>query len=95
MTVSEVKKKVSYSEYCDWLLFFKTNPPMREHINNVGALIANTVYNCSQGQKKRLKFKDFKIDYQEATKTDQERLADNFKKFEAQNKDKFKVVKNG
>ena len=68
---------------------------MRDHINNIGALIANTVYNSAQGQKKRLKFKDFKIDYIDASKTDKERLADSFKQFEEQNKDKFKVVENG
>lgn len=95
MTVSEVKKKVSYSEYCDWLLFFKTNPPMRKHISNVGALVANTVYNCAQGTKRKLKFNDFLINYEDATKTEEERLKDNFKQFELKNKDKFKVVNNG
>jgi hypothetical protein len=68
---------------------------MRQHINNVGALIGNTIYNCAQGQKKKLKFKDFLIDYQDANMTEQERLSESFKQFEHSNKDKFKVVKNG
>ena len=68
---------------------------MRQHINYVGGLIANTVYNCSMGQKKKMKFKDFLIDYKDATKTDEERLAESFKQFEKQNPNKFKVLKNG
>ena len=58
-------------------------------------MIANTVYNCAQGTKKKLKFKDFLIDYVDATKTDEERLLDSFKKYEKENKNNFKVVKNG
>ena len=90
-TVNEAKQRVSYSEYCDWLLFFKTNPPMRQHINNIGALIGNTVYNCAQGTKKRLKFKDFLIDYQDLTMTDEERLKKSFEQYELNNPTNFKV----
>ena len=66
---------------------------MREHISNVGAIIAQTIYGTSQGKKQKLKFKDFKIDYIDATKTDKERLADSFKNYEKENKNNFKVVK--
>lgn len=68
---------------------------MREHISNVGAVIAQTIYGTSQGKKQRLKFKDFKIDYVDASKTEEERLADSFKKYMKENKDNFKVVNNG
>jgi hypothetical protein len=78
-------------EFCDWLLFFKTNPPMRQHINNIGALIGNTIYNCAQGTKKRLKFKDFLIDYQDLTMTDEERLRKSFEQYELNNPKNFKV----
>jgi len=68
---------------------------MREHISNVGAVIAQTIYGTSQGKKQKLKFKDFKIDYIDASKTEEERLADSFKQYMKENQDKFKVVKNG
>lgn len=68
---------------------------MRDHISNVGAIIAQTIYGTSQGKKQRLKFKDFKIDYVDASKTEEERLADSFKKYMKENKDNFKVVNNG
>jgi len=66
---------------------------MREHISNIGALVAQTIYGCSQGKKQKLKFSDFKIDYVEANKTDEERLADSFNKYEKENQSNFKVVK--
>ena len=68
---------------------------MREHINNIGAVISQTIYGCAQGKKKQLKFKDFKIDYIQANKTEEEKLADSFRQFESDNKHKIKVVNNG
>lgn len=68
---------------------------MRQHINNIGALIGNTIYNCAQGTKKRLKFKDFLIDYQDLTMTEEERLKKSFEQYELNNPNNFKVVNNG
>ncbi len=65
---------------------------MREHINNVGGLISYTIYSSSAGKKKKLKFQDFILDYKDLTKTDEERLADNFKQYEKENQNNFKVV---
>ena len=61
---------------------------MRQHINNIGALISNTIYNCAQGTKKRLKFKDFLIDYQDLTMTDEEKVENTIKDF-------FRGINNG
>tara|TARA_R110002167_G_scaffold259274_1_gene465799 strand:+ start:367 stop:651 length:285 start_codon:yes stop_codon:yes gene_type:complete len=91
-TVNEVKARVSYIEYYDWLLFFKKNPPMREHLNNVGAIISNTVFNSAQGQRKRLKLEDFKVTYKDADKTEEEILKDNLRAYEAKHADNFKVI---
>jgi hypothetical protein len=45
------------------------------------------------GQKKKLKFKDFLIDYKEMSKTDSEKLVDSFKQYELENPNNFKVDK--
>lgn len=79
-------------EYQMRLLYYRENPPLSEHINNIGANIAYTVYQCNAGKKsKKLNFEDFKINYKRANMDDSERLVDDFEKFEKANPKLFKV----
>ena len=53
---------VTSEEFQLYMLYFRENPPINEHLNNVGANIAYTVYNCNTTKRSRkLKFKDFKL----------------------------------
>ena len=64
--MEEVKAKISYQEFTKWVLYFRENPPIREHLNNLSANIAYTVYSVNAGKKgKRLKFDDFRLDYKQ------------------------------
>ncbi len=75
------------------MLYFRENPPINEHLNNVGANIAYTVYNCNTTKRSRkLKFKDFKLNYKRSAMTQEERLAEDFAQFERENPSLFKVV---
>ena len=73
------------------LLYYKENPPLNEHINNIGANIAYTIYQCNANKKsKKLNFKDFKIDYRSSAMTGPEKLEDDFAQFEKTNPKLFK-----
>lgn len=58
-------------------MFYKTNPPIREHINLVGAQIAYTVAMSNADKKTRLKLKfdDFRLDYSRVGKSNDEIVA--------------------
>ena len=81
-SVFEAKERVTPQEFIDWLTFFQTNPPMREHLNNCQANITYTIaaVNRGKGQRKP-KVSDFRIDYKEAIKTEQEKTLDKINKF--------------
>ena len=84
----------STSQYEFELRLLKYNrPSLEDHMSNVGALIANTIYNCNAGKKsKKLTFDDFRIDYDRASMNDNEKMLDDFEKFERQNPKLFKVI---
>lgn len=67
-------------------------PSAEDHLSNVGALIANTIYNCNASKKsKKLTFEDFRIDYDRVSMTDEEKMLDDFDRFEKANPNLFKV----
>jgi hypothetical protein len=79
-------------EYQMRLLYYQQFPPMHTHINNIGANIAYTIYQCNATKKsKKLKFEDFKLNYVRASMTDDERMLDDFEQFEKANPKLFKV----
>jgi len=73
-------------EYQMRLLYYRQFPPMHEHINNIGANIAFTVYQCNATKKsKKLNFADFKLNYIRASMSDEEKMLDDFEQFEKNN----------
>ena len=79
-------------EYQMRLLYYRENPPINDHINNIGANIAYTIYQCNATKKsKKLTFEDFKIDYKRANMDETERVEDDLKKFQQSNPSLFKV----
>ena len=81
-SVNEAKQKITPQAFIDWLTFFETNPPMREHLNNCQANIAYTIaaVNRGKGQRKS-KATDFRLDYKEAIKTKEQKVTDKINKF--------------
>ena len=78
--MEEVKAKLSYQEFTKWVLYFRENPPIREHQNNLSANVAYTVYSVNAGKKgKRLKFDDFRLNYKQEEKQTQTDIFNAFK----------------
>jgi hypothetical protein len=78
-------------EYQLRLLYYRQYPPMHDHINNIGANIAFTIYQCNATKKsKKLNFEDFKLNYIRATMDDQEKMLDDFERFEKANPKLFR-----
>ena len=96
LSLSEVKaemEQVTYYEYQQYLLYYRQFPPMHEHINNIGANIAYTVYQCNREKKsKKLDFEDFKLNYIRSSMNDEEKMLDDFALFEKANPKLFKTI---
>jgi hypothetical protein len=66
-TVTEAKSRTTPQEFLDKIEFWKTHPPLRDHINVCMANIAFTVANCNRSPKsKAIEFSKFLIDYKKA-----------------------------
>ena len=68
---------------------------MRDHINLLIARLTEVVYSSAPGRKKKMKTKDFMINYKKMNMPKSESMMDDFKQFEKSNGQFFKVVNNG
>jgi len=91
LSLYEAMESTTYYEYQMRILYYRQFPPMHEHINNVGANIAYTVYQCNATKKsKKLNFEDFKLNYIRASMNDEEKMLDDFERFEKANPKLFR-----
>ena len=81
-SVNEAQNRITPQEFLNWVEFYKANPPMREFINICQANIAYTIscVNRSRGQK-IIPLSKFIIDLKELTKTDDEKVEDQLRRF--------------
>jgi len=76
-TVNEAKGRLTPQDFMDKLEFWKTHPPLRDHINICMANIAYTVACVNRDPKTRPpKFDKFLIDYKKAIQPTQDEVVD-------------------
>ena len=77
MSLKEVKRTTSAKDLNSWVLFYKTNPPIRTHINLCCAQIAYTLAmsNADKNSRRKLNFDDFVLDYKKYNQTNDEKVA--------------------
>ena len=93
LSLYEVMEQTTHYEYQMRLLYYRQYPPMHEHINNIGANIAYTVYQCNANKKsKRLNFEDFRLNYTRASMNDEDKMLDDFARFEKSNPKLFTKI---
>jgi len=86
-------EQTTHYEYQMRLLYYRQYPPMHEHINNIGANIAYTVYQCNANKKsKKLNFEDFRLNYTRASMNDEDKMLDDFARFEKSNPKLFTKI---
>ena len=91
--VTEEMEQMTYYEHQQYILYYRQFPPMHEHINNIGANVAFTVYQCNATKKsKKLSFEDFKLNYVRSSMDDEEKMLDDFAQFEKSNPKLFTKI---
>ncbi len=96
LSLTEVKSEMeamTYYEYEQYLLYYRQFPPMHEHINNIGANISYTIYQCNATKKsKKLEFTDFKLNYIRSSMDGNDKMLDDFAQFEKANPKLFTKI---